>query len=200
MDITVSDVEANGMTFRCRTAGDSGDPVMLLHGFPETSHMWTDLIPRLAEAGYRTLAPDLRGYSPGARPDDVSAYSYEALASDVFALADASGFERFHLVGHDWGAIIGWAAVDIDGGKRIASWTSDFECAYVELETNRRMKARTEANRVLLCMSTLLRRPLRRRAAGAMCAPFFKESLSRFQRVINFVRNATQHLQHTRFI
>ena len=124
MDITIRELEANGMTFRCRTAGDSGEPVILLHGFPETSHMWTDLMPRLADNGYRTLAPDLRGYSPGARPDDVSAYSYEALASDVFALADASAFDRFHLVGHDWGAIIGWAALHIDGGKRIASWTS----------------------------------------------------------------------------
>ena len=124
MDITIRELEANGMTFRCRTAGDSGEPVILLHGFPETSHMWTDLMPRLADNGYRTLAPDLRGYSPGARPDDVSAYSYEALASDVFALADASAFDRFHLVGHDWGAIIGWAALRIDGGTRIASWTS----------------------------------------------------------------------------
>src|SRR5205814_9333879 len=93
-------------------------------GCPAAAHMWTALRPRLAEAGYRALAPDLRGYSPGARPDDVSADGYEALGSDVFALADASGFERFHLVGHGWGALIGWAAVDIDGGTRIASWTS----------------------------------------------------------------------------
>ncbi len=124
MGIAINDVKANGMVFRVRSAGDGGEPVILLHGFPETSHMWVGLMPKLAEAGYRSIAPDLRGYSPGARPDDVASYSYEALASDVFALADASGFERFHLVGHDWGAGIGWAAVHIDGGKRIASWTA----------------------------------------------------------------------------
>ena len=120
----VREIDANGMTFRCRLAGDAGEPVLLLHGFPETSHMWTDLMPRLAAARYRCVAPDLRGYSPGARPEDTAAYAYEALASDVFALADACGFGRFHLVGHDWGAIIGWAAVHLDGGRRIGSWTS----------------------------------------------------------------------------
>ena len=60
----ISEIEANGMTFRCRVAGDAGEPVVLLHGFPETSHMWSDLMPRLAAAGYRCLAPDQRGYSP----------------------------------------------------------------------------------------------------------------------------------------
>jgi len=120
----VRDIAANGMTFRCRTDGDAGEPVVLLHGFPETSHMWTALMPQLAAAGYRCLAPDQRGYSPGARPGDVEAYSYRNLAADVFALADAAGFDRFHLVGHDWGALVGWAAVCIDRGARIASYTT----------------------------------------------------------------------------
>jgi pimeloyl-ACP methyl ester carboxylesterase len=115
---------ANGMTFRCRTAGEGGEPVVLLHGFPETSHMWTALMPKLADAGYRCLAPDQRGYSPGARPDDVESYSYGNLASDVFALADAAGFGRFHLVGHDWGALVGWAVLGMDEKRRVASHTS----------------------------------------------------------------------------
>jgi pimeloyl-ACP methyl ester carboxylesterase len=122
--IDIKDITANNMTFRCRTAGDSGEPVMLLHGFPETSHMWTGLMPKLAAAGYRCLAPDQRGYSPGARPDGVESYSYRNLASDVFALADAAGFDRFHLVGHDWGALVGWAALGVDDAQRIASYTS----------------------------------------------------------------------------
>jgi pimeloyl-ACP methyl ester carboxylesterase len=119
----IKDMNANNMSFRCRTAGDSGEPVILLHGFPETSHMWTGLMPKLVDSGYRCLAPDQRGYSPGARPDDVESYSYRNLASDVFALADAAGFERFHLIGHDWGALVGWAALGVDE-KRIASYTS----------------------------------------------------------------------------
>jgi pimeloyl-ACP methyl ester carboxylesterase len=127
--INIRDIEANGMTFRCRTSGDSGEPVMLLHGFPETSHMWTGLMPKLADAGYRYLAPDQRGYSPGARPDDVESYSYRNLAADVFALADAAGFDRFHLIGHDWGAIVGWAVLGFGESSRgprahIASYTS----------------------------------------------------------------------------
>jgi pimeloyl-ACP methyl ester carboxylesterase len=128
MEIAIRELPANNMTFRCRVAGDlddaSREAVVLLHGFPETSHMWVQLMPVLAGAGYRCLAPDQRGYSPGARPDAVEAYAYGNLASDVFALADAAGFDRFHLVGHDWGALVGWACVSIDGGARIASYTS----------------------------------------------------------------------------
>ena len=122
--ITIEDLHANGMTFPVRRAGETGEPVVLLHGFPETSHMWLQLIPKLVEAGYRCVAPDQRGYSPGARPADVEAYAYRALASDVFALADAAGFDRFHLVGHDWGALVGWAALGVDDAGRIASFTS----------------------------------------------------------------------------
>lgn len=123
VDIVERDIEANGMTFLCREAGGGGEPVILLHGFPETSHMWTRLVPSLAAAGYRCLAPDQRGYSSGARPDDVEAYRYDALASDVLALADVWGAPRFHLIGHDWGALAGWATVDV-APERIASFTA----------------------------------------------------------------------------
>ena len=118
------ELRANGMTFRCREAGSAGEPVVLLHGFPETSIMWAGLMQQLADAGYRCLAPDQRGYSPGARPADVESYNYDALASDVFALADAAGFDRFHLVGHDWGALVGWAVLGSGGSERVASWTA----------------------------------------------------------------------------
>lgn len=122
--IDVRPIQANGMTFTCRTAGDGGgEPVVLLHGFPETSHMWIDLMQRLASEGYRCLAPDQRGYSPGARPADTESYGYRNLASDVFALADAWGADRFHLIGHDWGSLVGWAALGVDA-SRIASWTA----------------------------------------------------------------------------
>jgi pimeloyl-ACP methyl ester carboxylesterase len=122
--IETKDIAANGMTFRSRMAGDSGEPVLLLHGFPETSHMWLELMPTLVGAGYRCVAPDQRGYSPGARPAAVAAYSYEHLIADSFAIADASGFDRFHLVTHDWGAIVGWAMLASAQRDRIASFTS----------------------------------------------------------------------------
>jgi pimeloyl-ACP methyl ester carboxylesterase len=111
------------MTFRCRVAGDTGEPVILLHGFPETSHMWVDLLPKLEDAGYRCVAPDQRGYSPGARPEGIANYRYREIGADVFAIADACGFERFHVIGHDWGAGAGWAAVAMLPG-RIRSWTA----------------------------------------------------------------------------
>lgn len=117
------ELEARGRAFRCRCAGRSGEPVVLLHGFPETSHMWIELMEALEGAGYRALAPDQRGYSPGARPPDPADYVLPELAADVLSLADAAGFERFHLVGHDWGAAAGWGVV-AHAPQRIASWSA----------------------------------------------------------------------------
>jgi pimeloyl-ACP methyl ester carboxylesterase len=112
-DAGIVRIAANGMEFRARVAGlhNSGPGVVLLHGFPETSAMWLPLIDALAAQGYRVVAFDQRGYSPGARPDAVDAYSIAPLVEDVFAVAAAVGFREFHLVGHDWGAGVGWAAV-----------------------------------------------------------------------------------------
>ena len=86
----------------------AGQACVLLHGFPEDRHCWDAVTPALAGAGYRVLAPDLRGYSAGARPTSRRAYTLSRLAGDVLALADAAGVERFHLVGHDWGAALAW--------------------------------------------------------------------------------------------
>jgi pimeloyl-ACP methyl ester carboxylesterase len=122
----IQEVSANGMTFRSRAAGldnASGEAVILLHGFPETSIMWASLIAELSDEGYRCIAPDQRGYSPGARPDGIEAYTYDKLTSDVVALADAQGFQRFHLIGHDWGSVIGWAVMHLYP-DRIQSWTA----------------------------------------------------------------------------
>jgi len=108
------EVEANGLRFTCREAGQGGEPLVLLHGFPETSRMWTPLMATLADAGYHCLAPDQRGYSPGARPAAVDEYGYEYLAADIHTIARAAGFDRFHLVAHDWGAGAAWAALSRD--------------------------------------------------------------------------------------
>lgn len=102
-------IATDDMVFDARVDGpDDGDVVILLHGFPETSWSWRHQLPVLAGAGYRVVAPDQRGYSPGARPADLAAYETRHLVSDVVAIADAVGAERFHLVGHDWGAAVGW--------------------------------------------------------------------------------------------
>jgi pimeloyl-ACP methyl ester carboxylesterase len=102
-------VTAGDLVFTVRALGpDDGDPVILLHGFPENSLSWSAVAPVLAAAGLRVIVPDQRGYSPGARPSDVAAYATEQLADDVVALADALRLDTFHLVGHDWGAAVSW--------------------------------------------------------------------------------------------
>jgi pimeloyl-ACP methyl ester carboxylesterase len=110
-------------TFQLRAAGPpQGEPVILLHGFPETSMEWEAQIAALASAGYRVAAPDQRGYSPGARPSAVDDYGMLALVQDLFGIADALGFERFHLVGHDWGASVAWVAAFV-APERLLSLT-----------------------------------------------------------------------------
>lgn len=117
----------SGFTFITDTAGPAGGAlVLLLHGFPESRHSWRAALPALATAGYRAVAPDQRGYSPGARPDpkDLANYAFDKLIADAIDIADAAGAQgkRFHLVGHDWGGQVSWGVA----GKhpdRLASLT-----------------------------------------------------------------------------
>ncbi|MGX5655957.1 alpha/beta fold hydrolase [Geodermatophilus nigrescens] len=100
----------DGLTFDVRDGGPpDGEPVVLLHGFPQDSSAFDRMAPLLHGAGLRTLAPDQRGYSPGARPSGRSPYRLRAVAGDVVALLDAAGIERAHVVGHDWGGAVAWA-------------------------------------------------------------------------------------------
>jgi pimeloyl-ACP methyl ester carboxylesterase len=115
-------INVRGFTFDALEMGSAGEPVLLLHGFPDTSLEWTGLMPVLAANGYHCLAPDQRGYSPGARPTDVDAYRYEELVADAFAIGAELG-TRFHVVGHDWGAIVGWLMLQKDPSL-IASFTA----------------------------------------------------------------------------
>lgn len=102
--------EHDGLRFDVRDSGpEDGPAVVALHGFPQTSSSWGPVTASLTAAGCRVLAPDQRGYSPGARPRAVSAYALPALVGDVLALADAAGVERFDLLGHDWGGVVAWA-------------------------------------------------------------------------------------------
>jgi pimeloyl-ACP methyl ester carboxylesterase len=103
-------VDVGDLTFDVRADGpDDGRPVLLLHGFPETSASWAAVTPRLTEAGLRTYAVDQLGYSPGARPDEVAAYSTPNLAQVTADLMTALDVPRADVVGHDWGANVAWA-------------------------------------------------------------------------------------------
>ena len=99
-----------GVTLNVALAGDaSNPPVILLHGFPESHRTWRELAPRLEKEFYLAM-PDQRGFAGSDRPQEVEAYKSDTLVDDIFALADALGFERFALVGHDWGGAIAWTA------------------------------------------------------------------------------------------
>jgi pimeloyl-ACP methyl ester carboxylesterase len=99
-----------GMEFDVRDSGPAaGEPVVLLHGFPQDGSAFDRMVPVLHGAGLRTLAPDQRGYSPGARPGSRGDYRLRETARDVLALLDTAGLESAHVVGHDWGGIVGWA-------------------------------------------------------------------------------------------
>jgi pimeloyl-ACP methyl ester carboxylesterase len=109
---------SGGLVFTARTSGpDWGRPVVLLHGFPQTSRCWAVQLDALAAAGHRAVAFDQRGYSPGARPADVAAYKPAALVADVLDVADTCGFERFDLVGHDFGGMVAWMVAGHHPGR-----------------------------------------------------------------------------------
>jgi pimeloyl-ACP methyl ester carboxylesterase len=99
------------LSFDVTDAGpaDAEQTVLLLHGFPQTRASWGPVADRLHAAGLRTLAPDQRGYSPGARPSGRAAYRVEHLVDDAAALVSSSGAGSVHVVGHDWGAVVAWA-------------------------------------------------------------------------------------------
>jgi epoxide hydrolase 4 len=100
-------VDVGGVRLHVVEAG-SGPLVVLLHGFPEFWYSWRHQIPALADAGFRVVAPDMRGYNVSDKPRGLAAYSGEALAGDVCGLIEALGEERAHVVGHDWGAQVAW--------------------------------------------------------------------------------------------
>jgi len=112
--ITIEDPALGTLVFDALAAGDpaaaaDGRLVLLLHGFPESGDGYEAMLTPLAEAGYYAVAPNQRGYSPGARPTAVEDYAVAALAEDVVGMADALGVTgTFHVVGHDWGGAVAW--------------------------------------------------------------------------------------------
>ena len=98
---------ANGLRFAYYEMG-TGPLVLLLHGFPDTPHTWGDLQPRIAAAGYRVVAPFMRGYPPSDVPEDTALYGWELAVDDIVAVMRGLDIERAHVVGLSMG---GYAAL-----------------------------------------------------------------------------------------
>ena len=105
-------VEANGLRFHVQDEG-SGTPVVLLHGFPDTSRLWRRQVEALVQAGYRAIVPDMRGRGRSERPPAVADYRLRLIAEDVTGIMDALGVRRAHLVAHDWGAATAWLVASL---------------------------------------------------------------------------------------
>jgi pimeloyl-ACP methyl ester carboxylesterase len=117
------EVKSDDLIFDCRTDGDKeNELVLFLHGFPETSYMWKKVMSGISSKGFYCVAPNLRGYSKGACPKGKRHYSLDNLVMDVLNISRFLDKPKFHLVGHDWGAAIGWKLVH-DHRNAILSWT-----------------------------------------------------------------------------
>jgi len=100
-------ITGDGVTLAVLDEGE-GQPVVLLHGFPDSSYLWRRQVPVLVDAGMRVIAPDLRGFGESDRPAAVEDYALTRSVADVVAVLDALEVERAHVVGHDWGAGVAW--------------------------------------------------------------------------------------------
>lgn len=100
-------IAVNGIQLAVQQAG-SGPPVLLIHGFPDDHHVWRKQVCALAAAGYRVIVPDLRGCGDSDVPEGVAPYRLDRLIADLVGLLDALGIEKARVVGHDWGAVLGW--------------------------------------------------------------------------------------------
>ena len=99
----------NGIELHCAESGPSDGPILfLLHGFPEFWYGWRKQITRLADSGFHVIAPDQRGYNLSDKPKGIDKYDLDQLAADIVGLADHFGQESLRIVGHDWGASVGW--------------------------------------------------------------------------------------------
>jgi len=107
MSIEGKRIQAGGIELNVQVAGE-GPAILLLHGFPDSNSLWRDVTPLLVESGYRVVAPDQRGFGASDAPKGTKNYRIEYIVRDAVQLLDALGIEKAHLVGHDWGSVIGW--------------------------------------------------------------------------------------------
>lgn len=117
IEATRQSASVNGITLSYFDVG-AGEPVLLLHGFPDDALIWVKQVEALVAAGYRCIVPDLRGYGDSDAPAEQSAYAVPEILADLTGLLDRLNLSKVALVGHDWGAAIGWAFV-INFPKRV---------------------------------------------------------------------------------
>jgi epoxide hydrolase 4 len=109
MEYKTAFIETNGIKLHVVLAGpENGQPVILLHGFPELWYGWRKQIPVLADAGYRVIVPDQRGYNLSDKPRGVKSYRMDMLVADILGLINKLGYQKVNLAGHDWGAAVAW--------------------------------------------------------------------------------------------
>jgi pimeloyl-ACP methyl ester carboxylesterase len=106
--ITERRIKTNGINLNIAEAGE-GPLVLMLHGFPESWYSWRHQFEPLARAGYKAVAPDMRGYGKSDKPNDISAYNQVAVVNDIIGLIPALGYETAIVLGHDWGAPTAWS-------------------------------------------------------------------------------------------
>lgn len=109
-------IDLQGLEFRVVDEGE-GLPVVLLHGFPDSSYLWRNQIPALVEAGFRAVAPDLRGFGESAKPEAVEEYAIPLILGDVRGILDSLEIEKCRLIGHDWGAAVAWIYTVFDAAR-----------------------------------------------------------------------------------
>ncbi len=100
-------LQVNNISLHVEDHG-SGKPVLLLHGWPDSSYLWRNQIPFLVANGFRAIAPDLRGFGRSDRPEGVTAYSLQNAVADVAGILDVLGIDAADIVAHDWGAGVAW--------------------------------------------------------------------------------------------
>jgi pimeloyl-ACP methyl ester carboxylesterase len=109
--VTFRFIESNGIRMRIAESGDSGPLILFAHGWPESWYNWRHQMKFFSAAGYRVVAPDMRGYGESDKPDNVDDYDIYHLADDMVGILDALGEEQAIMVGHDWGSIVAWHSV-----------------------------------------------------------------------------------------
>jgi pimeloyl-ACP methyl ester carboxylesterase len=139
--LTTRRVEADGVTLAVLDEGE-GRPVVLLHGFPDSSYVWRHQVPPLVDAGKRVIAPDLRGFGESDRPEGIQAYGMRRQVGDVVAVLDGLGIGRADIVGHDSGAALAWvfAAFVPDRVERLVALSVGHPNTYRQLPIGEREK------------------------------------------------------------